>query len=405
MNNAQRRIRILDSTLREGMQHPGVNLTHFQMVTIAKRLDAIGVDQIEIHGNVSRHHYDFARQILGRQSDFNAEIVVHCRSMRGDIADAISIGAGNIATYIGVSPAHLKKLGRTLEETTNEIVEAIRYVRERGASIRVTMEDATSASSADLLRICMAAQNAGVTSISIPDTKGTMNPISITGYISHLRENGITVQLDTHCHNDLNQAVANSFAAVLAGADQIHTTINGFGERCGIAPLEVISIAASTYGLATNVRTELLTELCNDLYAMTRITPPSTQAVVGRNAFSNTAGTHIHGITSNTATYLGLSPQSVGNRPSLVYGVLAGRRAIELLLEVPALRSKLVSLNLPEISGIDLQSQNAADEIFNALKGQHRNNLFTITQSEAELNTHLMTFRESRGFKISKQIR
>ena len=396
MNNAQRRIRILDSTLREGMQHPGVNLNHGQMATIVKRLEGIGVDQIEIHGNVSRHHYEFARQILCRQSNFNADIVVHCRALQRDIDDAINIGARSIGTYIGTSPAHLHRLGITLDEAINVAVRVTGYARGRGVSVRVTMEDATSTSPADLLRICMAVQNAGATSISIPDTRGMMNPRTMGEHISYLRNHGITLQLDTHCHNDLDQAVANSFAAVLSGANQIHTTINGVGERCGIASLSSIAAAASNSyhqdGLNISIRTEQLTELSRDFYHMIHRVPPSTQPVVGRNAFSNTAGTHIHGITSSSATYLGLSAEMVGNRISLVYGVLTGRRAVEFLLYFLELRSQVTHSNLWGVNPIDLENMSVS-ELVDLLKGQSRNDLFTVTMSEAEFNSYVSAFR------------
>ena len=224
-----KKIRILDSTLREGEQHPGVTFSNKQRIQIAWMLDYFGVDQIEISPVVSPDHKEATKTII--KQGLKADIVAHVRALKEDVDVAIDCDATWMATYLGISEIHMKdKLRITREEALRRSVETVEYAKSHGLKMRFTVEDGSRADPEFLMQVCKEISEAGVDRISLPDTVGIMRPNGMFNFVKSVRDE-IKTPLDVHCHNDIGLALANALAGCDGGADQIHTTIDGIGER------------------------------------------------------------------------------------------------------------------------------------------------------------------------------
>ena len=230
----KKQIRILDSTLREGEQHPGVAFTVKQRIQIAWMFDSFGVDQIEISPVISSDHLEATRSIIKQK--LKADILAHVRAIKSDVDIAISTGATWVATYLGISDIHLSaKLRISREDAKIRALEVADYIKSHGLKSRFTMEDASRTDPAFLLEMCKEMNNRGIERVSIPDTVGIMRPRGMFKLVKMIYDNIDTskTSLDVHCHNDVGLALANALAGCDGGADQIHTTIDGFGETYG----------------------------------------------------------------------------------------------------------------------------------------------------------------------------
>src|SRR6266545_7848148 len=225
----KKQIRILDSTLREGEQHPGVAFTVKQRIQIAWMLDSFGVDQIEISPVISSDHLEATRAII--KQDLKADILAHVRAVKSDVDIAIDCGATWVATYLGISDIHLSaKLKISRDEAKNRALEVADYIKSHGLKSRFTMEDASRTDPTFLLEMCKEMNNRGIERVSIPDTVGIMRPHGMYNLVRMVCKNIDLSRssLDVHCHNDVGLALANALAGCDGGADQIHTTIDGF---------------------------------------------------------------------------------------------------------------------------------------------------------------------------------
>jgi len=263
VNDDTNRIRILDSTLREGEQHPGVSFTKKQRIQVAWLLDSFGVDQIEISPIVSQDHFEATKTII--KQGLKADILAHVRAIKSDVDIAISSGASWVATYMGISDIHLSaKLKITREEAKIRALEVADYINAHGLKARFTMEDASRTDPEFLVEMCKEMNSRGIRRISIPDTVGIMRPTGMYNLVKTVYENldKSKSSLDVHCHNDLGLALANALAGCDAGADQIHTTIDGFGERTGIPALAETAVALTLiYKSTNNLRLHMLKDL------------------------------------------------------------------------------------------------------------------------------------------------
>ena len=330
-----RRISVLDSTLREGEQHPGVSFTNKQRIQIAWMLDYFGVDQIEISPVVSDDHREATKAIIGQ--GLKADIVAHGRALRQDIDIALGCGARWCAAYLGVSDIHLKdKLRISRDKALDRAVDTVEYAKSHGLKIRFTLEDGSRADPAFLLRVCRAIRDAGVDRISLPDTVGILRPAGMYNFVSRVREGlGGGVPLDAHVHNDIGLAVANALSACDAGADQIHTTIDGIGERTGIPPLAEVAVALTyLYGSPNDFRLDMLLDLSRLIEGYTSIRPYDSKPIVGSSAYKHKAGTHLAAILRNPAAYEPIPPRAVGNRRRIVFGELAGKTGATYLMSL-----------------------------------------------------------------------
>ena len=334
-------IRILDSTLREGEQHPGVAFTIKQRIQIAWMLDSFGVDQIEISPVVSHDHFEATKTII--KQDLRADILAHVRAIKSDVDVAIDTGATWIATYMGISDIHLSaKLRISREEAKIRALEVADYIKSHGLKSRFTMEDASRTDPNFLIEMCKEMNSRGIERISIPDTVGIMRPHGMYNLVRMVCEkiDLSRSSIDVHCHNDVGLALANALAGCEAGADQIHTTIDGLGERTGIPSLAETAVALTLiYKVPNNFRLHLLRDLSRTISEYTEIPTPESKPIVGDSAYKHKAGTHLAAILRNPAAYEILEPKIVGNRRKIVFGELAGKNGAAYLLSLLGLET------------------------------------------------------------------
>ena len=334
------RIGILDSTLREGEQHPGVSFTNKQRIQIAWMLDYFGVDQIEISPIISNDHAVATKTII--KQGLSADIVAHGRALKEDIDVSLKCDASWVAAYLGISDIHLKdKLRISRDEALNRAVKTVEYAKSHGLKIRFTVEDGCRADPQFLIKVCKAIEEAGVDRISLPDTVGVLRPIGMYNFVKRVRSE-VNVPLDAHVHNDIGFALANAFAACDAGADQIHTTIDGIGERTGIPSLAETAVAlAYLYKSPNDFRLDMLVDLSRLIEQYTTIRPYDSKPIVGESAYKHKAGTHLAAILKNPAAYEPIPPRTVGQTRKAVFGELAGKTGAEYLMSILGLEKNV----------------------------------------------------------------
>jgi isopropylmalate/homocitrate/citramalate synthase len=337
----KRTITILDSTLREGEQHPGVSFSTKQRIQIAWMLDSFGVDQIEISPVISEDHFVSTKTIL--KQGLRADILAHVRATKSDVDTAIGCGATWVATYMGISDIHLAaKLKITKEEAKIRALEVADYIKAHGLKARFTMEDASRTEPKFLIEMCKEMNLRGIERISIPDTVGIMRPRGMYNLVKMVYDNidSSRSSLDVHCHNDVGLALANGLAGCEAGANQIHTTIDGFGERTGIPTLAETAVALTLIYKSNNrLRLHMLKDLSRTVSQYTNLGIPESKPIVGDSAYKHKAGTHLAAILKNPSAYEILDPKLVGNRRKIVFGELAGKNGAAYLLSLLGLET------------------------------------------------------------------
>jgi 2-isopropylmalate synthase len=337
----KRTITILDSTLREGEQHPGVSFSTKQRIQIAWMLDSFGVDQIEISPVISEDHFVSTKTIL--KQGLRADILAHVRATKSDVDIAIGCGATWVATYMGISDIHLAaKLKISKEEAKIRALEVADYIKAHGLKARFTMEDASRTEPKFLIEMCKEMNRRGIERISIPDTVGIMRPRGMYNLVKMVYNNidSSRSSLDVHCHNDVGLALANGLAGCEAGANQIHTTIDGFGERTGIPTLAETAVALTLIYKSNNrLRLHMLKDLSRTVSQYTNLGIPESKPIVGDSAYKHKAGTHLAAILKNPSAYEILEPKLVGNRRKIVFGELAGKNGAAYLLSLLGLET------------------------------------------------------------------
>ena len=337
----KKKIRILDSTLREGEQHPGVSFSNKQRIQIAWLLDSFGVDQIEISPIVSPDHHE-ATKIIMKQG-LKADIVAHVRAIKSDVDKALDCDTNWVATYMGISDIHLMaKLRISREEAKQRALEVVDYIKSHGLKSRFTMEDASRTDPEFLLEMCKEMNQRGIERISIPDTVGIMRPRGMYNLVKMVYDNidNSKTSLDVHCHNDVGLALSNALSGCDGGADQIHTTIDGLGERTGIPTLAETAVALNLIHKSNNsFRLHLLKDISRTISDYTRIPIHESKPLVGDSAYKHKAGTHLAAILRNPSAYEIIEPKQVGNRRKIVFGELSGKNGSAYLLSLLGLDS------------------------------------------------------------------
>jgi isopropylmalate/homocitrate/citramalate synthase len=329
-------IKILDSTLREGEQHPGVSFSNKQRIQIAWMLDSFGVSQIEISPVVSLDHQNATKIIL--KQGLKADIVAHVRAIKSDVDIAIDCDATWVATYLGISDIHLSsKLRISREEAKIRALEVADYIKSHGLKSRFTMEDASRTDPEFLMELCKEMNKRGIERISIPDTVGIMRPRGMYNLVK-LVYDGIDkskTSLDVHCHNDVGLALSNALSGCDAGADQIHTTIDGLGERTGIPSLAETAVALTLlYKSDNDFRLHMLMDLSKTISEYTKIPVHESKPLVGDSSYKHKAGTHLAAILRNPSAYEIIEPKLVGNRRKIIFGELSGKNGSAYLLSI-----------------------------------------------------------------------
>jgi len=332
---------IFDTTLRDGEQAPGNSMTPDAKLRLARQLDKLGVDVIEA-GFPSASEGDFSgvRAIAEAVRRPIIAALARCHDLDIDRAgEALRPAArGRIHVFIATSALHLEhKLRLTREQCLERARAAVGRAKGFTDDVEFSAEDATRTDLDFLCQVVAVAIDAGATTINLPDTVGYATPGEYAAMFRTVRERvpgSDRVAFSAHCHDDLGLAVANSFAAIEAGATQVECTINGIGERAGNAALEEIVVAARVRPQAVafrcRVHTPELFRTSQLLSHVTGIFPQPNKAVVGRNAFAHEAGIHQHGMIQNGLTYEIIRPEEVGvPRSTLVLGKHSGRHALE----------------------------------------------------------------------------
>jgi 2-isopropylmalate synthase len=343
-NNSEqdkKKIRILDSTLREGEQHPGVSFSNKQRIQIAWMLDSFGVDQIEISPIVSEDHFEATKVIM--KQGLNADIVAHVRAIKSDVDRALDCDTEWVATYMGISDIHLvAKLRISREDAKSRALEVVDYIKSHGLKSRFTMEDASRTDPEFLIDMCKEMNNRRIERISIPDTVGIMRPRGMYNLVKMVHDSidKSKTLLDVHCHNDVGLALSNALSGCEAGADQIHTTIDGLGERTGIPSLAETAVALNLiYKSSNNFRLHMLKDLSRTISDYTRIPIHESKPLVGDSSYKHKAGTHLAAILRNPSAYEILEPKIVGNRRKIVFGELSGKNGSAYLLSLLGLEA------------------------------------------------------------------
>ena len=333
------RIKIFDTTLRDGEQSPGCSMNLAEKLQVASQLERLGVDIIEAGFAISSPgDFESVKSI--------AELVKNCsvaslsRALEKDIDcawEAVKNAADpRIHTFIATSPVHMEyKLKMTPEQVIERTAAMVKHAAKYTSNIEFSCEDAMRSDPDFLVRVCDAAIKSGAKVLHIPDTVGYTTPNEMRAMIEYLIKNvpdSDKVEFSVHCHNDLGMAVANALGGVLGGALQIECTVNGLGERAGNTSLEEVVMAMHTrpdlYGELPRIDTKQIYRTSKLVYNIIGQSAPNNKPIVGANAFAHESGIHQHGVLANKSTYEIMTPESVGIQTNqMVLGKHSGKHA------------------------------------------------------------------------------
>lgn len=338
-------VTIFDTTLRDGEQSPGASMNLAEKVQIAHVLDALGVDVIEAGFPIaSNGDFEAVREVSRQLTRPTIAGLARCHPKDIERAwEALQHAANpRIHVFLATSAIHRQyKLGMAKEAIIQKTREGVAHAKQLCRDIEFSAEDAARTEPEFLAQVIEAAIDAGATTVNIPDTVGYAMPESFAQLIEYLKAHVSNIQqavISVHCHNDLGMAVANSLAAVQAGARQVECTVNGIGERAGNCSLEEIVMALKTrydiFGVDTRINTEEIMRASRTVSSITGLQVQRNKAVVGRNAFAHEAGIHQHGVINARETYEIMRPEDIGLKGGdLVLGKHSGRHAFRQWVE------------------------------------------------------------------------
>lgn len=322
------KIEILDSTLREGEQTPGVSFSVEQKVSIAKRLDAFGVDFIELgHPAVSPDVYEAVESL--NDLDLKANKMSHGRATKSDINDAVAIGVEWMGIFFGTSPLSLKhKFNVTKPEALKRIETAVKYGKDMGLKLRFTAEDASRTGLEFLIQVGQLVQKSGANRFSLADTVGCLTPTKSKEMVSRMVSE-LDIPIHVHCHNDFGMATANALSSLEAGAQCVDVTVNSLGERCGLPALAEVTVALTElYKVNNKWNLGMLPEISQLVESFAKLEPKSNRPIVGKNAFTHKAGLHVKAVVEEPKSYEAFSPKTVRRKRHLVIDKYTGKSAL-----------------------------------------------------------------------------
>ncbi|MFH1542834.1 MAG: 2-isopropylmalate synthase [bacterium] len=342
-----RTIKIFDTTLRDGEQCPGASLNPEEKMEIARQLAKLNVDVIEAGFAIaSQGDFDGIKAIAEQVKGPSICSLARAKKLDIDRAwEAVKPSAKpRIHVFLATSPIHMaKKLKMTPEQVLKTATEMVKYACSLCPDVEFSPEDAGRTEKDFLYKVIASVIEAGVKTVNIPDTVGYTSPWEfgkliedVIANVPQIKEKNITISV--HVHNDLGLAVANSLAAIKAGADQVECTINGIGERAGNASLEEVVMTLKTrkdiFGCETNINTKEIYKTSRLVSTLTGMMVQPNKAVVGANAFAHEAGIHQHGVMADRETYEIMTPESIGLTESkIVMGKHSGRHALQKKLK------------------------------------------------------------------------
>lgn len=339
------RIKIFDTTLRDGEQSPGVNLNQLEKLEIAKQLERFGIDRMEA-GFPASSKGDFNAVKTIAETIKETSVTGLARSVKSEVDiswDALKAAAEPcLHLVLATSPIHMTyKLKKSPEQVIDMAVDAVSYARQKFPQVQWSAEDASRSDWKFLAQIIERVINAGATVINLPDTVGYTTPIEYGKMFRYIKENVPNidrVHLSCHCHNDLGMAVANSLAAIENGVTQVEGTINGIGERAGNTALEEVAVAlkirSDYYPHTTGLKLEEIKRTSDLVSKLTGMQIQANKAVTGRNAFAHESGIHQDGVLKHAATYEIITPEMVGvSKNTIFLGKHSGRHAFTVRLK------------------------------------------------------------------------
>lgn len=335
-------VKILDTTLREGEQTPGVYFDVHIKVAIAELLDEVGVDIIEAgHPAVTEEIHHAVREIARR--GFRAKVGAHSRSLKRDVDLALECGVGFLGVFYCVSDMRLNHHAKSLKEAIDQITTVISYAKEKkpDLTVRYTPEDAVRSPFENVITAAAEAARAGADVISIADTTGYMIPGSknnMYDYIKKLRDeldkNGVSPKIAVHCHNDRGLALANALDGYRAGAETIDASVLGLGERAGIVDLaSLLVVLTQDFGEEKELNLKKIPELYRMVSRYSGVEIPVNLPITGRNAFTHCAGVHTQAAIRNPLHYQSLDPAVVGREPRIALDHMSGLSSVVYSLE------------------------------------------------------------------------
>ncbi len=345
-------VRVLDTTLRDGEQMPGLAFNSEQKLEIAMALDDLGVDIIEAGSAIISEGERDALKKLSR-ARLDAEICSFARGVKADIDAALECGVDSVHLVLPTSDLHLRyKLRKSRSQLKETAAEMARYALDHGLKVELSAEDGTRTAPSFLKEFFSVGVEEGVHRLCVCDTVGVMTPERMQELFLDLTRT-FKLPIAVHCHNDFGLATANTLAAVRGGAQEVHVTVNGLGERAGNASLEEVVLSLHHfYKVGTNVDLKKLYRVSRLVERLAGLPIPPNKAVVGENAFSHESGIHTHGVLKHPLTYEPISPEVVGQRRKFVFGKHVGTSAI---------RNELRQMGLKP-------SEEQVKEIFNQVK-------------------------------------
>ena len=356
-------VRIFDTTLRDGIQAPGVALTIDDMVSLAKSIDELGVDSMEVGFPASGESEKAAvKRICGL--GLKSKLYGLARCINSDVDAVAECGLKYVHIFIATSDIHLEyKLNRTREEIIDLVEKTVGYAKSKGLHVMISCEDATRTEIDYLRSVYRTSVESGADVINVPDTVGIAVPDAMALLVRELKEE-LKVPVSVHCHNDMGLAVANSLSAVNAGAEIVHTCINGIGERSGNTSMEEFAVCMSVnYGIDC-VNLNKIGSISKMVSRYTGYPIAYNKPVVGRNAFAHESGIHVHGVINNSSTYEAYPPEMVGMDRAITIGRFSGEHSV---------RARLKHLNIEFPEGLMEQLMRSIKDI--AFTGKEINDL------------------------------
>jgi methanogen homocitrate synthase len=332
-------IEICDVTLRDGEQMPGVVFRADEKLDIAMRLDEIGVEVIEAgFPIVSAAEKNAVREVCNL--GLNAKISALSRSVKKDVDAALDCNVDMVSVFIATSDLHLRhKLRMSCPEAIKCALDTVEYAKDHGLIVRFSAEDATRTDFEVLKKLYRKAEEYRADYVSVADTVGIMNPLTTYYLISELKK-VVKVPICMHCHDDLGMSLANTLAGAEAGAKQLHTTVNGIGERSGNTPLEELLVVLKIHHGIDRYDLTKLKDISTLVEAYSGVPVAKNKAVVGANAFAHESGIHVAAVLEEPRTYELYSPEMVGAARHIIIGKHTGAKALKYIAERMGFRLK-----------------------------------------------------------------
>ena len=324
----KRKVQILDTTLREGEQTPGVSFKTSQKIEIIKLLNRFGVDYIEVgHPIVSRDICSFIERVS--KLKLNSKIIAHSRLLKKDIDKVVELNVPWIGLFFDISEDRLeKKYGLNEKKALEMIVNSISYAKKYKLNVRFTVEDASRTNFAFLIKVAKLVEKAGADRFSFADTVGILHPSKVSNIFSRLA-NELKIPIHGHFHNDFGLATANALQAFQSGASCVDVTINGLGERCGISSLaEVTTSLDELLNVKNSWNFKILNDISSYVEKISNISKNDNRPITGRYAFTHNAGLHVSSVIKDSSLYEPADPKKFNRKRQFVIDKFSGKDAL-----------------------------------------------------------------------------